>query len=626
MSGTADPAHQRVQPWPLLALLFGLIFFYLGERLFPASVATRVILDGIGGVLMIGAVAQRVRERIAARTDLKQALGTVLVFQVLAVVAVGLHWVAAPSLVDGLGLTGEGAERFRVVVHVLWTMLLISSVLPLSFLEVSLISTSRAPVLEVKRVRRSAEAGLVLALALSLLFAVNYLAEEHNVREDLSFSQTTQPSDGTLLLVESLSEPLRIVLFFPASNEVEEEVLPYFEALAAANELVTLEQVDHDAEPALAKELKARKNGTVVLARDEKTESLVLGTDEDKAKSKLRKLDKEIHKRLIKVAKPQLVAYFTTGHGERDWKMLDDEAGGEAERLGLKDLKKLLQMFNYKTKRLGIAEGLASEVPDDASVVLIVGPTGELLDEEAAALRLYLERGGSVMVFLDPEQEALLEPLLGPLGVTFHRGVLTHEAKFIPKTGQLSDRQLLYTTSYSAHASTKRLQKNSSRYPTVLAGAGHLETTKAADGEAPEVVLKSQTKTFADLDSDLAFDDGEEERRVYNIGVALELAVDPEAEQGVSPGRALVFADADMISDLALRNPGNTNIVADSLKWMVGEEELAGEVASEEDRKILHTRKQNIWWFYSTTFAIPLVVIGIGVLVVLRRGSRRVRK
>jgi len=619
MSG---PANRRVQPWPLVALLFGVIFFYLGERLFPASLATRVILDGIGGVLMIGALAQRVRERSAARTDLKQALGTVLVFQILAVVAVGLHWVAAPSVVDGLGLTGDGAERFRVVVHVLWTMLLISSVLPLSFLEVSLISTSRAPVLEVKRVRRSAEAGLVLALALSLLFALNYLAEEHNVREDLSFSQTTQPSDGTLLLVGSLSEPLRIVLFFPASNEVEEEVLPYFEALAAANELVTVERVDHDAEPALAKELKARKNGTVVLARDEKTESLVLGTDEDKAKSKLRKLDKEIHKRLIKVAKPQLVAYFTTGHGERDWKMVEDDD----ERLGLKDLKKLLQMFNYKTKRLGIAEGLASEVPDDASVVLLVGPTGELLDEEAAALRVYMERGGSVMVFLDPEQEVSLEPLLGPLGVTFQRGVLTHEAKFIPKTGQLSDRQLLYTTSYSAHASTKRLQKNSSRYPTVLAGAGHLETTKAADGQAPEVVLKSQTKTFADLDGDLAFDDGEEERRVYNIGVAVELAADPAAEEGATPGRALVFADADMISDLALRNEGNTNIVADSLKWMVGEEELAGEVASEEDVKIQHTRKQNIWWFYSTTFAIPLVMMGVGVLVVLRRGSRRVRK
>ena len=154
MSGTA---YRGVQPWPLVALLFGLIFFYLGERLFPASLVTRVILDGIGGVLMIGAVAQRVRERSAARTDLKQALGTVLVFQILAVVAVGLHWVAAQSVVDGLGLTGEGAERFRVVVHVLWTMLLASSVLPLSFLEVSLISTSRAPVLEVKRVRRSAD-------------------------------------------------------------------------------------------------------------------------------------------------------------------------------------------------------------------------------------------------------------------------------------------------------------------------------------------------------------------------------------------------------------------------------------------------------------------------------------
>ncbi len=620
-------SRRRVHPWPLVALLFGLILFYLGERLFPGSTAARVILDALGGALLIGGVVQRLRERAVAGDTLKAVLGTVLVFQALVLVGIALHWLAVPAVVDGLNLSAEGAERYRGVVTVLWPIVLACGVLPLAFLEISLISTSRAPVLEVARVRRSAEAGLILALVLSLLFALNFLAEEHNVREDLSYSKTTQPSDATLLLVQSFSEPVRIVLFFPASNEVEEEVLPYFEALAAASELVTLERVDHDAEPALAKELKARKNGTVVLARGENTESLVLGTDEDKAKSKLRKLDKEIHKKLTKVAKPQLVAYLTTGHGERDWAKVDPGDDGEAERMGLKDLKTLLQMFNYKVERLGIAEGLASEVPDDASVVMIVGPTTELLDEEAEALLAYLARGGSVMVFLDPEQEVTLEPLLGPLGVTFHRGVLAHESKYIPKTGQISDRRLLYTTKYSAHPSTKRLQKNSSRYPTVVVGAGYLETTAGADGEAPEVVLKSQPKTFADLDGDLSFDDGEEERKIYDLAVAVELAAAPEGgEEGAHPGRALVYADADMVSDLALRNEGNTNVVADAIKWTGGEEELAGEVASEEDVKILHTRKQDIWWFYSTTFAIPLAVIGVGVLVVVRRGSRRERR
>jgi len=531
--------------------------------------------------------------------------------------ALGLHWLASPAVVDALGLADDGAQRFEVVVSVLWPIALVCAVVPLVFVEVALLSAAASPVLEIGRVRRSLESGLALALVASLLFVVNYLAHEHNIREDLSYAKTTEPSPATLLLVESLADPLRIVLFFSAADDVKEEVEPYFEQLATTAEGVSLEVFDHDAEPALAKELKARKNGTVVLIHGENSESYDIGTDADKAKNKLKKLDEEIHKRLIKVAKPELVAYLTTGHGERDWTSTED-----SEKAGIGDLRTLLRMFNYKVQRLGLAEGLATEVPEDASVVIVVGPSREFMPEEIASLQAYAARGGDLLVSLDPEEDVLLTEVLAPLGVEFFPQTLTHDTEFLPKTKEISDRQLLFSTRFSSHPSVKPLQKNASRFPVVMARTGYLEAAKQpADGK-PEVVLKSMPKTWADTDGDLEFSAADEKRKVYNIGMAVERTVSMGDDEEEVSARTLVLADADMISDMALRNEGNTNLVANGLKWLIGEEALAGVLTSEEDQKIQHTRKKDMWWFYSTTFGIPALVMGVGVLVTIRRRAR----
>ncbi len=608
---------RRVQPWPIALFGTGLVLLFIGERILADDAAIRWIIDALGAAALVAGFAGRLRERAAAPDDLRRVLTTVVAFMAVAVAGAAASWLASGAVTGGLGLDDEGAARFRGVVNALWPIVVACGVLPLLFMEVSLQGVAAAPVVETRRVHRSGEAGLLVALALSLLFALNYLASEHNWREDLSYAKTTRPSAATALLVESFSEPVRVVLFFPAANEVEEEVLPYFETLAQHNDLITVERVDHDAEPALARELKARKNGTVVLVRGDKTESYSLGTDIDKAKKKLKKLDEEMHKRLLKVAKPQLVAYVTTGHGERTW----DRGDEEDARARIKDLRSLLQLFNYKIETLGLADGLASEMPDDASVVIVPGPTTELLDEEAATLRDYLARGGSVLVFLDPEQEVRLDNLLGPLGVTFVPQVLAHDTNYIPRTHKISDRTLLFSDRFTTHAAVKALQKNSSRFPIVMSQVGYFETGKGESGDTPEVVLKSLAKTWADLDGDLQFGGEGETRKTFDIAVAAEVPGPPPEGEGAepTPGRLLAFADCDLASDLALRNDGNTNLLADSLKWLVGEEDLVGEMTTEEDVRIQHTRKEDVWWFYSTTFGIPLCILGAGLLVSVRR-------
>jgi hypothetical protein len=44
---------------------------------------------------------------------------------------------------------------------------------------------------------------------------------------------------------------------------------------------------------------------------------------------------------------------------------------------------------------------------------------------------------------------------------------------------------------------------------------------------------------------------------------------------------------------------------------------------SEEDHKIKHTRDEDVYWFYATVFAVPMLILGVGVGTRWGRGRRR---
>ncbi len=86
-------------------------------------------------------------------------------------------------------------------------------------------------------------------------------------------------------------------------------------------------------------------------------------------------------------------------------------------------------------------------------------------------------------------------------------------------------------------------------------------------------------------------------------------------------GRAVVIADGDFLTDQVLRNLGNVTVVADSLRWLVGEAELPGPPENEEDVKIEHTRDEDKLWFWGTIALVPGIVL-VGGLTAVRRMRR----
>ena len=129
------------------------------------------------------------------------------------------------------------------------------------------------------------------------------------------------------------------------------------------------------------------------------TRSISLGLTVEAAWDKLAKFDSTFLSELVHVTREKRNAYFTVGHGERNEK-------GDSERPAtarIKGFEALLRAQNFTVKPLGLAEGLGQEVPTDADLVVVAGPQLPFRRSEEDALGRYLDQGGNLMAFLEPD-------------------------------------------------------------------------------------------------------------------------------------------------------------------------------------------------------------------------------
>jgi hypothetical protein len=610
--------------------LGALAILYVSERMVLETNWLRYGLDAIGLGAILAAIALRAKRRSAAQGGARTVEGMILVGYLFGLLAVLLYAAQADRVMDLLRGHFENAkiaEHYSGALTALWPMVLLLAMAPTIFVEISYGPMDTKRTVELARIHRSAASGLVLTMTVGVCVLVNFVVSEFNKSVDLSYFKTTRASESSKNMVKNLSEPMTAYLFFPGANEALDEVLPFFEDLRRESKLLTVKVVDHALEPGLAKEYAVTDNGSVVLVRKKQHELLALGTKIARAKNKLRKLDAEFQTAFTKLSRGQKTAYFTVGHEERTQEERDGVKGS-----GIRDLRSILQELNYAVKDLGISQGLAQEIPDDATLVVIAGPRKDFQGAELEALRKYLEKGGRVMVFLDPEAGIDLAGLLGPFGLKYLPTALANDRSFVRATYTQADRHFLYSNRYSSHPCVGTLSRNSNQVATLFQGVGALQEmppTISSPAGRPQVqfVIQSLAQTFNDANGNFVFDSPAEVRKVWDLASVVTLKLPKGAAKTTGKKderemRLLVVGDSDMLTDKLLRNPGNGYFFVDTLRWMGGEEEAMGETTSEEDVRIMHTRKEDQVWFYLTIFGVPSLVL-IGGLVYSRRIRRR---
>lgn len=594
-----------------LTLLAGLGLVYAGERMFADDATFHWLLSGGGTVVVLLALGLRGRRFAGAKGNTRDAERLGLLFAALASLSIPAYFLS--TLSDSLGLVDEGARRWQVVWQALSPILGLSGLIPA--FQIDRIVNAHPRILPAGAAARAWQSGLAIAFAVALVFPVNYLAAQHVWEKDVAYFRVTRPGTATLAMVQALPDNVEALLFYPPGNDVAREMAPYFAQLEAASAgKLVVRTVDQAVEPKLAEELKVRENGTIVLRRGDTDEKIKIGTELDKAKRDLKKLDGTLQKSLMKLAKGARTAYFTVGHGEASNKERDNPM------LKLGTFRTALEALNFKVKNLGVAEGLSDAVPDDATLVVIASPEKPFLPEEEAAVAAYLERGGRLLLLVDPEREKM-PTILGKLGLTTGAGVLANGQQYLVLTRGPVDRANLVSTRFGTHAVSSTLSKYAGQVFVGGSGMVALSEQPGGLGKATAIV-RAMDGTWEDVDGDFE-KDADEKSESFTLAYAVSADLPAAADGSKREMRAVVIGDSTVLSDLFLaRSQGNGILANDAYKWLVDDEALAGTTENEEDVKIEHTHEEDQAWFYGSVFAVPGLVLAAGLILNARRNRR----
>jgi len=553
----------------------GMVLVFLGERVLSGLEKGAGAATALGLVCVLVATALRFSPRFKSGGERKSIETLLALLSLAGLAALGIYFATTDAGVEKLGLgklASASKEHLLGELRVLWIALCAVSLIPMLFAETALWPMRRAERPESRRVWAAASAGLTLVIAAIYGALLVYAAGGVTWKADYSYFKTSRPSEPTRKIAASLAEPVRVVAFFPDVNEVRNEVASYLRELGAGMPKLQIQISDRLLSPKLAKELHATQDGVIIFSRDSVNYTVTLGTDIEAARPKLKTLDRDVKEQLLKLARARLTAYFSVGHGE-----LNEPNKGKSEPASRSTTiaKTILQKQNFTVKDLGLAQGLANDVPDDADVVLILGPSDPFAPEEISALQRYADRGGHLLISLDPDTNSSqistqtapvaghgpvgappsgapsaapvrsaapaasaapkstpavpdvaesappgLEALAGLAQLKYSPTVLANEHSHVRLAFNSSDQTRLVTNSFSSHAAVSTLSRNAPAASVVFFGAGSLDRANNATAKI-DFAVRAPTGTWADRNKNFVQDKDTEKAGSYNIAAAV---------------------------------------------------------------------------------------------------------
>lgn len=472
-------------------------------------------------------------------------------------------------------------------------------------------------------------AGVSTLLFLLLAIMVNILSLRHHTRLDWSRAQFYALSGKTTTLVQSLEQPLRVIVFIQPSHEVYhhlyDDTLNLLREYAyASGGRITVERVDPDRNLGRAEEIMSRfqldQANVVIFAYGDQFRVVPAAdiTGMDYLPVARGGLPQPVNFRGEQVftsailsltdAKPPRV-YFMQGYGERDFEDHDPY-------VGLSVMGRQIRRDNIELIPFNFAE--RSTLPDDAAALIVAGPTRPYSAKEVERIQSYINRAGSLILMLSSETDGGFAGLLEQWGINGANNALVDPARTVSGFDVL-------ISSYNDHPVTERLQNFNCVFywPRALVlRNGENETDAPADKPRARALALSSSRAWADFNLDqqpYQFDEGRDIRGRLPMAVAIERGAEATKQMGLSRARAVVFGDVDFISNSGLSG-ANADLFMNALNWVLQREKLI-DIAPKpvEQVRLLINRKHLARLFWSVVVGLPAVMALTGCFVWWRR-------
>ena len=464
-----------------------------------------------------------------------------------------------------------------------------------------------------RQTRYGALASVSVIVVLLILIALNYLSTRRHKRWDLTENQINSLSEQSEKVLSGLDAPMKFVLFDQSVNfERHRERLAQYDD---ASDHVSIEYVDGDRDPARTKQYEVQSYPTLVIEHKGKTEKVTtIG-------------EREITGAVIRaVTGEQRKLYFVQGHGEKD------PAGSDGPGYG--GLAGLLKGDNIAVEPLVLTQH--KDVPQDATVVAIAGPAADFLDTEIEALRGYLERGGRLLLMLDPAIGDRDQPLTKLVALAKEWGVEIGNDVVLDLSGRSTSATFAVAAPpYPTHPVTAGFRLSTvfplARSITPAAQAPTGKTVERLVETAPAAWAETDVKQLrAGVEPQLNTEAGDKQGPVAMALTVTTPAPEPadgdkpEAAKNEPPKapqtRIAVFGDSDFGSNAYAGTVGNADFFMNTVNWLTAQENLIAIRPREPgDSRLTITANEAsfVWWF--SVVIMPLIVVLTGIYTWSRR-------
>lgn len=489
--------------------------------------------------------------------------------------------------------------------------------------------------------RRSTQTGANAIIAtlsiLVILGLINFLGVRYGQRIDLTENKILTLSPLSQKVVRNLQQSVKVWIFDPIPNSEDRELLENYRRYGSKLEF---EFVDPEQQPTLAEKFNVQELGEVYLEYGADRQFLQrVNEQEPLLEAKLTNgISRLTSDRYDKV-------YFLQGHGELSLEQVEG---------GLSQAVSILEERNFTALPLNLAQ--SSQVPEDASLVVVAGPKRALFEQEVKALSEYLSKNGSLLLMIDPDTNPGFDSLLADWGVEIDSRLAIDDSR-LRITSNLGPATPL-VTNYGNHPITKDFAGGFSFYPL----ARPLDT-KSIEGIEETALLITSEDTWAESNPEeqpLEFNSEQDRPGPLMLGVALsrktqsssassnsktEALKSPEAspnpsdknqrkaspkpkneqkekvDQNKSESRLVVFGDSNFAINGLFEQQLNGDIFLNSISWLSKHDDqiLSIRPKQQQNRRINLTPEQKLALSWSALLMPLLGFMTAGVIWWLRR-------
>lgn len=501
----------------------------------------------------------------------------------------------------------------------------------------------RRPSFEPGRRYRSAAQILVSSVALATLLCLsNYLAATRHVwRYDLTSGDRVSLSQLTRQTLHSLTNDLNVTVLFKATSGLFPHVASMLREYEIESPHVKVHYVDSEQEPERSGAYKVQfqlgtRVGDVVVfelggQRRIVAESELSVYNPEDLKALMSGKSVEVRRSAFQgewrftaaiaglLEGAQSHAALIVGHGEHSWDSEDtDEGYAKFARLLDREKNLVIGPLNLTT----------NDFPPDCQLAVIAGPTSPFLRVEFARLDAFLQKGGRVLLLLNPYAPANQTGL--------ERWLLNWGVEAPPQyAGDTPDFTIaplgIWTKSFGSHPLMTPLRRAEGvlylPFPRVVRAISNRQMPT----DAPKVDIIAATSPGGMTKSDLvnfAFDASRGD--VRQVEVPLAVAVEKGGVAGVAAARGgarmVVVGDSHMFANNALIQPadrvGNHDFAALCVGWLLDRpQSLAIGPKPIREWRLKMSGPQELTLSWILLAALPGSVLAVGLLVWFRRRS-----